>query len=155
MEHETLSGFITRVINKRLEIKHCGVEIPLEQLKATLLGGLHDMYQSDIVYLHITKDVPDAAYMQSKLTQLCNFVDQRKQKGADKTHTSAHFGSVNDAFGYQQPPNNMSSNPAQPAIIDGIIGFLDEVRAHLSSDDTISEEAMYAVETAMYDCNNR
>ncbi|MFN9909398.1 MAG: hypothetical protein ACK56F_25325, partial [bacterium] len=30
MEHETGSGFITRVINKRLEIKQCGVEIPLE-----------------------------------------------------------------------------------------------------------------------------
>ena len=62
MEHETGSGFITRVVNKRLEIKHSGVEIPLEQLKAALLGGLHEIYQSDIAYLHIT-DVPDAAYL--------------------------------------------------------------------------------------------
>ncbi len=50
MEHETGFGLITRVINKRLEIKHNGVEIPLEQLKATLLGGLHEIYQSDIAY---------------------------------------------------------------------------------------------------------
>ena len=39
MEHETGSGFITRVVNKRLEIKHCGVEIPLEQLKASEYSG--------------------------------------------------------------------------------------------------------------------
>ena len=115
MEHETGSGFITRVINKSLEIKHCGVEIPMRQLKATQLGGLHDMYRFDIAYMHIT-DVPDAAYLQSKLTQLCNSVDQRKQKTADKTHISAHFGSVNDTFGYQQPPNDMPSNQPQPAV---------------------------------------
>jgi hypothetical protein len=111
MEHETRSGFITRVVNKRLEIKHSGVEIPMEQLKAALLGELHEIYQSDIAYLHIT-DVPDAAYLQSKLTQLCNSVDQRKQKTAERSHASAHFGSVNDAFGYQQPPQRCSNRPA-------------------------------------------
>ena len=117
----------------------------MEQLKATLLGGLHDMYQSDIAYLHIT-DVPDAAYLQSKLTQLCNSVDQRKQKTADKNHTSAHFGSVNDAFGYQQPPNDALSNQPHPAVTGSITSLMDEIKYNLFSDHTIGEEATNAVE---------
>ena len=148
MEHETGSGFITRVVNKRLEIKHSGVEIPLEQLKAALLGGLHEIYQSDIAYLHIT-DVPDAAYLQSKLTQLCNSVDLRKQTTAERSHASAHFGSVNDAFGYQQPPSDAHLSHPQPAATGSIIALMDEIKQNLFSDHTIGGEAMSAVETTM------
>ena len=119
MGHETGSGFITRVVNKRLEIKHSGVEIPLEQLKAALLGGLHEIYQFDIAYLHIT-DVPDAAYLQSKLTHLCNSVDQRKQKTTERSHASAHFGNVNDDLDTSSPPamfNSVGLSQQLPAVL--------------------------------------
>lgn len=71
---ESASSFITRIRNKRLEIKQAGTELPPTQAKAMLLESLRKEYQPYISFLR-GSDFETLDTLQSKQTQICNSVE--------------------------------------------------------------------------------
>ncbi len=96
--HESGATFVTRITNLRPSLGREGTNISTVQFKSTLLEGLRQEYQTAIAFLRITElDNDDLSY---ELTSICNSVDKQLALSAKKEHNSAHYGSLNDAFGY-------------------------------------------------------
>ena len=64
-------------------------------------------------------------------------------------HMSAHFGLAHDALGYQQPPRSMRAAPPAPAHTMALRNVIDDLRAHLSANLSISDSTYNAVESAL------
>ena len=89
--HESGSAFVTRVINKRLEIKQAGVEVPHDHARSLMMEGLREEYQTAISFLRVS-EFESSDTLQSKLVQICNSIDKRQESIATADSTSAHFG---------------------------------------------------------------
>jgi hypothetical protein len=100
--HESGSTFITRVINKRLEIKQAGIEVPHNHARLLMMEGLREEYKAAISFLRVA-EFESSDTMKSKLVQICNSIDKRQKGVATANSTWAHFGSAKDAFDYHQP----------------------------------------------------
>ena len=144
---ESGSTYITRVINKRQEITQSGTPMSVEQVKAALLEGLRKEYQPFISDFHISTQ--DIGTLRSKLIATCNRVERQMKKETTDHHMSAHFGSTHDALGYQQPPRSMRTLPPAPAHTMALRNVIDDLRAHLSADLSISDSTYNAVESAL------
>ena len=117
------------------------------QFKSDIIEGRRSEYKKAIAFLQITElDDDDLTY---KLTSICNSVDKQLAITAEKEHNSAHFGSLNDAFGYQLPPPSYQLGEAAPAKTGAIQGLIEGLRTHLSADPAVGEQALEAVETAL------
>jgi hypothetical protein len=148
---ESGSAFITRVINKRHEICQSGTQISVEQVKAALMEGLRKEYQPYITDIH--GEPHDIGTLRSKLTSACNRVERHMKREATtqhlSAHTSAHFGSAYDALGYQQPPRAIRGRPPAPAHTTVLKSVIDDLRAHLSANMNITDDAYNIVESAL------
>ena len=148
---ESGSAYITRVINRRQEICQSGTPISVEQVKAALMEGLRKEYQPYISDFHISTH--DIGTLRSKLIGTCNRVERQMQKETTSqhmsAHMSAHFGSAYDALGYQQPPRTIRGRPPAPAHTTILKGVIDDLRAHLSADLNITDDAYDIVESAL------
>ena len=113
-----------------------------------MMEGLREEYQTAISF-HLVAEFDSLESLQSKLIQICNFVDKRQKGIATMDATSAHFGSTHDATGYQQPPQSARQHQPSPASSNTLQNVLDGFRAHMSVNPSIGEEQMQAVEHAL------
>ena len=146
--HESGSAFVTRIINKRLEIKQAGTDVPQDHARSLMMEGLREEYQTAISFLRVA-DFDSLEVLQSKLIQICNSVDKRQKGIATSDSTSAHFGSATDAFGYQQPPSSARPKQPAPAETDVLHSVIQGLRAHLSLNSSFGDDGMQAVEHAL------
>ena len=146
--HESGLTFVTRIINKSLEIRQAGTDVPQDHARSLMMEGLREEYQTAISFLRVS-EFDSLEILQSKLIQICNSVDKRQKGIATTDSTSAHFGSAMDAFGYQQPPSAARPRQPAPAETDVLHSVIKGLRAHLSLNSTIGEDGMQAVEHAL------
>ena len=97
--HENGSAFVTRVINRRLEIRRAGTPISEEQAKAVPPEGLRKEYQPYISDLHTGQEWIPLDVLQSRLIQACARVERQQRAAAESDSLSAHFGSALDGLG--------------------------------------------------------
>ena len=136
------------MINKRLEIKQAGIEVPHDHAKSLMMEGLREEFRTAISFLRVSKFESNDT-LQSKLGQICNNIGKWQKSFATADSASAHFVSINDAFGYQQPPTSV--RPRNPARAETCVlqNVIDGFRAHLSVNNSIGDEAIRAVEHAL------
>ena len=103
---EVGSAYVTRVINRRQEICQAGTNIPIEQVKATLMEGRRREYQPYLSDIHATTINVDE--LRTKLTRTCNRVERLMKIEAIESHAAAHFGTALDRRGHHQPPMNIT-----------------------------------------------
>ena len=73
-----------------------------------------------------------------------------RQKGIAAADARAvHFGSVHDAFDYQQPPASVRPRNPAPAETSNLQNVIDGFKAHHSVNNSIGDEAIRAVEHAL------
>ena len=99
---ESVSDFINRIINKRLEIKRAGTEVPHDHARSLMIEGLREEYQPAISFLRVS-EFESLDTLRSKVVQVCSSVDNKQKSITASDSTSLHFGSPQDAFGYHQP----------------------------------------------------
>ena len=146
--HESGSAFVTRIINQRLEIKQAGTEVPQDHARSIMMEGLREEYQTSMSFLRVA-EFDSLESLQSKLIQICNFVDKRQKGIATADATSAHFGSIQDATSYQPPPPSPRPHNPSPASSSTLQSVLDGFKAHLSFNPSIREDTIQAVEHAL------
>ena len=146
--HESGSAFVTRIINKRLEIKQAGTDVPQDHARSLMMEGLREEYQTAISFLRVS-EFDSLEILQSKLIQICNSVDKRQKGIATADSTSAHFGSATDALGYQKPPPAARPRQPAPAETEVLHNVIKGLRAHLSLNSTLGTEGLQAVEHAL------
>ena len=64
--HESCSAFVTRIINKRLDIKPAGTEEPQDHARSLMIEELREEYQKAISFLRIA-EFDSLESLQSKL----------------------------------------------------------------------------------------
>jgi hypothetical protein len=113
-----------------------------------MMEGLREEYQTAISFLRVA-EFDSLESLQSKLIQVCNSMDKRQKTIATSDSTSAHFGSVGDAFGYQQPPSASQLRSPLPTETDILHNVINGFRAHLSINSSIADDTLQAVEHAL------
>ena len=53
--HESGSAFVTRIINKRLEIKQAGTDVPHDHARSLMMEGLREEYQTTISFVRVVE----------------------------------------------------------------------------------------------------
>lgn len=74
--HKRAFAFVTRITNKRVEIRQAWTDIPMEQVKTMLFEGLRREYQPYIAFLG-TNEFDSLDSLQAKLLQTCNIVERQ------------------------------------------------------------------------------
>ena len=124
-----------------------------------VMEGLREEYRSTFSFLRVigsrfTGIKTDSLILlililQSKLIQICNLLDMRQKGIAAADATSAHFGSVHDAFDYQHPPASVRPRNPAPAETSNLQNVIDGFKAHHSVNNSIGDKAIRAVEHAL------
>ena len=71
------------------------------------------------------------------------------KKEVTSQHIYAHFGTVYDALGYQQPPHAVGGRLQGPAHTATLKGVIEDLRAHLAADVNITDDTYNIVENAL------
>ena len=75
---ESVSDFINRIINKRLEIKQAGTEVPHDHARSLMIEGLRKEYHPAISFLRVS-EFKSLDILRSKLVQVCNLIDKQQK----------------------------------------------------------------------------
>ena len=83
--------------------------------KNYIIEGLRDEYQPYVSAIYDQLHIKDIDDFQLSVIQACNRFEAKFKDKVERHAISSHFGSINDNFGYQQPPEE--KKPPSPASV--------------------------------------
>ena len=130
--------YVTRVLNARAELKEAGDTVTDLSIKTILLNGLRREYRPFVAdALHRFRDMT-VEEVALQIRQAAITVEADQQSAAAEDSEGIYLGSVQDPFGFQQPPQRQLE-PAQTAMIS-----VADFRSYLSAEHQQLSGAAYA-----------
>ena len=130
--------YVTRVLNARAELKEAGDTVTDLSIKTILLNGLRREYRPFVAdALHRFRDMT-VEEVALQIRQAAVTVEADQQSAAAEDSEGIYLGSVQDPFGFQQPPQRQLE-PAQTAMIS-----VADFRSYLSAEHQQLSGAAYA-----------
>ena len=150
---ELVKKYISRLLNLRIEIQKAGENISDLIMRDHIIQGLRKEYRSEIAHLIDMGSNMTLSEFASRIITCCERVEERMAREAASDSVPAGFlGSVNDPYGYQQPPDGGLSTPMQtgPGPHSVTLTDVDNAHMHLHSvAGNISASAFAAIQRVM------